>query len=140
MKDNSTFFVVFCVSFLKSHHDIGGNSIVVLGLSCYEVKCPGRAIGTIYDWFMKRIIVGLPDDWLEIEWKTDCAVINEGHDWVSLEDLVAYLSTEDTKARMAAKEEKFEKLFKLTSKALSEYDNKTAEMTDLLLVTKDEQV
>ena len=39
-----------------------------------------------------------------------------------------------------AREDNFEKLFKCTSKASSEYDDKTAEMIQLLHKTKDEQV
>ena len=39
-----------------------------------------------------------------------------------------------------AREDNFEKLFKCTSKASSEYDDKTAEMIQLLHKTRDEQV
>ena len=38
------------------------------------------------------------------------------------------------------REDNLEKLFKCTSKAISEYDNKTGEMIELLHKTRDEQV
>ena len=38
------------------------------------------------------------------------------------------------------REDNLEKLFKCTSKTISEYDNKTGEMIELLHKTRDEQV
>ena len=43
-------------------------------------------------------------------------------------------------ARIMEREDNLEKLFKCTSKAISEYDNKTGEMIELLHKTRDEQV
>ena len=58
---------------------------------------------------------------------------------MTLDQLVAALVGGIT-ARISEREDNLEKLFKCTSKAISEYDNKTGEMIELLHKTRDEQV
>jgi hypothetical protein len=62
------------------------------------------------------------------------------HKLLPLDELVTYLVKDDIQVEMMAKEDKLESLFKLASKAASEYDAKTTEMIQLLHNTRDEQV
>ena len=57
-----------------------------------------------------------------------------------MEQLVAALVECGIKDKIMEREDNLEKLFKCTSKAVSEYDNKTGEMIELLHKTRDEQV
>ena len=66
--------------------------------------------------------------------------LGESHQLMSLNELVATLVENIIRAQMITKEDNLEKLFKCTSKTSSEYDNKTAEMIQLLHKTRDEQV
>ena len=50
------------------------------------------------------------------------------------------LADDDMMVNMLAKEDQLEGLFKLTSKARSVFESKTAEMVELLHKTRDEQV
>ena len=59
---------------------------------------------------------------------------------MSLSELVAALVENIIRAKMITREDNLERLFKCTSKTSSEYDNKTAEMIELLHKTRDEQV
>ena len=59
---------------------------------------------------------------------------------MSLDELVTVLVEHNIRAKIMAREDNLEKLFKSTSKTISEYDNKTAEMIELLHKTRDEQV
>ena len=58
---------------------------------------------------------------------------------LALDQLVAAL-VGGIRAKIMEREDILEKLFKCTSKTISEYDNKTAEMIELLHKTRDEQV
>ena len=57
-----------------------------------------------------------------------------------MDQLVAALVEGGIRAKMMEREDNLEKLFKCTSKTISEYDNKTGEMIELLHKTRDEQV
>ena len=59
---------------------------------------------------------------------------------MTLDQLVAALVEDGIIAKIVEKEDNLEKLFKCSSKTSSEYDNKTAEMIQLLHKTRDEQV
>ena len=59
---------------------------------------------------------------------------------MALDQLVAALVEIGITAKIMEREDNLEKLFKCTSKAISEYDNKTREMIELLHKTRDEQV
>ena len=59
---------------------------------------------------------------------------------MSLSELVAALVENIIRAKMITREDNLERLFKCTSKTSSEYDNKTAEMIQLLHKTRDEKV
>ena len=59
---------------------------------------------------------------------------------MSLDELVTVLVEHNIRAKIMAREDNLEKLFKSTSKTISEYDNKTAEMIELLHKTRNEQV
>ena len=59
---------------------------------------------------------------------------------MALDQLVAALVEGGIRAKMMEREDNLKKLFKCTSKTISEYDNKTAEMIELLHKTRDEQV
>ena len=59
---------------------------------------------------------------------------------MTLDQLVAALVEDGIIAKIVEKEDNLEKLFKCTSKSISEYDNKTGEMIELLHKTRDEQV
>ena len=59
---------------------------------------------------------------------------------MGLDQLVAALVESGVTAKIMEREDNLEKLFKCTSKTISEYDNKTAEMIELLHKTRDEQV
>ena len=59
---------------------------------------------------------------------------------MSLDQLVAALVEVNIRAKIMEREDSLEKLFKCTSKTSCEYDNKTAEMIQLLHKTRDEQV
>ena len=67
-------------------------------------------------------------------------ILGESHQLLPLDKLVATLVKVDIRAKIMAREDNFEKLFKCTSKASSEYDDKTAEMIQLLHKTRDGQV
>ena len=58
---------------------------------------------------------------------------------MTLDQLVAALVGEIT-ARIMEREDNLEKLFKCTSKTISEYDKNTTEIIELLHKTRDEQV
>ena len=64
------------------------------------------------------------------------------HKLTSLGELVEALSEKINKVKeeMSAKEEKLELLFKLASKAVSEYDDETNEIIKRLQTARDEQV
>ena len=66
--------------------------------------------------------------------------LGESHKLLALDQLVAALIESGIRAKIMEREDNLEKLFKCTSKAISEYDNKTAEMIELLHKTRDEQV
>ena len=59
---------------------------------------------------------------------------------MALDQLVAALVEGGIRDKIMEREDNLEKLFKCTSKTSSEYDNKTAEMIELLHKTRDEQV
>ena len=59
---------------------------------------------------------------------------------MTLDELVAALLEVNIRDKIMEREDNLEKLFKCTSKTISEYDNKTAEMIELLHKTRDEQV
>ena len=59
---------------------------------------------------------------------------------MTLDELVAALVEVNIRDKIMEREDNLEKLFKCTSKAISEYDNKTGEMIELLHKTRDEQV
>ena len=59
---------------------------------------------------------------------------------MTLDQLVAALVESGVTAKIMEREDNLEKLFKCTSKTVSEYDNKTAEMIELLHKTREEQV
>ena len=71
-----------------------------------------------------------------------CITAGSTHDLFSLEELVEFLTKQfnDMKDQMIKKEEMLEKLFKLTSKTLSDYDNETAELVQQLHKERDEKV
>ena len=59
---------------------------------------------------------------------------------MTLDELVAALVEVNIRDKIMEKEDNLEKLFKCTSKTISEYDNKTGEMIELLHKTRDKQV
>ena len=59
---------------------------------------------------------------------------------MTLDQLVAALVEVNIRDKIMEREDNLEKLFKCTSKTISEYDNKTGEMIELLHKTRDEQV
>ena len=59
---------------------------------------------------------------------------------MTLDQLVAALVEGEITAKIMEREDILEKLFKCTSKTISEYDKKPAEMIELLHKTRDEQV
>ena len=59
---------------------------------------------------------------------------------MTLDELVAALVEVNIRDKIMEREDNLEKLFKCTSKTISEYDNKTGEMIELLHKTRDEQV
>ena len=59
---------------------------------------------------------------------------------MALDQLVAALVEGGIRAKIMEREDNLEKLFKCTSKTISEYDNMTREMIELLHKTRDEQV
>ena len=59
---------------------------------------------------------------------------------MTLDELVAALVEVNIRDKIMEREDNLEKLFKCTSKSISEYDNKTVEMIELLHKTRDEQV
>jgi hypothetical protein len=69
-----------------------------------------------------------------------CIVVGKSHDFLPLDELVSSLVEENITAKMVAREEELESLFKLTSKASSEYDSKTSEMLQMLEKARQEQV
>ena len=64
------------------------------------------------------------------------------HDFLSLDELVEFLTEKfnEMQNQMIKKEEMLEKLFKLTSKAISDYETKTAELRKQLHKERDDQV
>ena len=67
-----------------------------------------------------------------------CYNANQYHDWPPLKALVKRFLKDGTQAMMVAKEDKFDELFKITSEAISDYDNKTFEM--IMQLAESEQV
>ena len=59
---------------------------------------------------------------------------------MSLDELVAVLIEVEIRDKIIAKEDNLEKLFKLTSKAISVYDDETVELIKKLHKDRDEQV
>lgn len=59
---------------------------------------------------------------------------------MSLDELVAVLIEVEISDKIIAKEDNLEKLFKLTSKAISDYDDETVELIKKLHKDRDEQV
>ena len=59
---------------------------------------------------------------------------------MTLDELVAALVEVNIRDKIMEREDNLEKLFKCISKTISEYDNKTGEMIELLHKTRDEQV
>ena len=62
------------------------------------------------------------------------------HVLLPLDELLKALRADNSTSKVLEKEDKYEKLFKYTSKMYSEFDNKTTEMVELLHKTRDEQV
>ena len=66
--------------------------------------------------------------------------VGESHKLLALDQLVSALVEGNIRDKMMEREDNLEKLFKCTSKTISEYDNKTGEMIELLHKTRDKQV
>ena len=67
-------------------------------------------------------------------------LLDELHRLLPLDELVKSLIQTDIRDKIMAKEDDFERLFKKSSQAYSEYDDETAKMIKLLHETRDEQV
>ena len=68
--------------------------------------------------------------------------VGPSHELMPLEPLVDFLRKQinELKPEMLNKEEKLEKLFKLSSKSISDYDDETSAMIERLHTTRDDQV
>ena len=64
----------------------------------------------------------------------------EPHKLLPLDELVASLVKENIRAKIMAREDELERIFKYSSKVGSEYDAVTEDMIKLLHKTRDEQV
>ena len=75
-------------------------------------------------------------------WNNSSLTIGAYHELAPLEELVKILNKDiyKLKAEMTSKEELLEKLFKHTSKIVSEFDLKTSKLLEKLHSTRDEQV
>ena len=67
-------------------------------------------------------------------------VLEQSHILLPLEKLTTSLVEDDVKAKIIARDDDYEKIFKHASKASSEYESKTSEMIQFLHSFRDKQV